>query len=269
MLFATAQYPCPEDSQDRVFTTDHAAVVLDGASAFLPVDIPTGTYVDKLGKEITGSLERDPAGELSEIVAHAIAATATDLGLSPGESPSSTVTIVRVRTNEVDLFALGDGAIYYGDGERTLELTDTRLAELGIPEHRHYRERLAEGHGYDEYHRELLGRLQRQQRQRRNRPDGYWIAETEPEAARHAIERTLPRTQIEWAVLATDGAYGPLGFLELNDWPRIARYEPDRLAKLLERCADWEKNSDPTGQRHPRSKVADDKTLATAVIPSA
>jgi hypothetical protein len=223
MRFATAQWPDPEHSQDRVFVTDRAAVVLDGASAFVPVDVPTQTYVDTLGAEITRQLEQEPTRDLVQIMEASIADAADGLDLERGAAPSSTVSIVRVRGDVVDLYALGDSAIYYGGGQETVELTDDRIAHLGIPEHREYRERLALGHGYDGKHRELLKALQRQQARYRNRPGGYWIAEADPAAARHALTQTMAAHEIAWAVLATDGAYGPMAHLGLDDWPRVAR----------------------------------------------
>lgn len=266
MRFATAQCPEPERSQDRVFVTEHAAIVLDGASPFIPVNVPVGTYVDTLGEQIADALREDPAGSLGDVVAEAITTATSLLDLRPGASPSSTVSILRSTGDWVDLYALGDSAIYYGTGNSAQELKDSRLAALGIPEHNLYRQRLAEGHGYDGKHRELLKELQRQQRQRRNRPDGYWIAEADPHAALHASTRTLPGSEFAWAVLATDGAYAPMAHLALDDWSAVAAYTDAQLGKLLQQCAQWEAVSDPDGWKLPRSKVSDDKTLATVLF---
>lgn len=88
-----------------------------------------------------------------------------------------------------------------------------------------------------------------------NRPDGFWIAESDLSAARHAITHTIPAERFTWAVLATDGAYGPLLELSLDDWPVIATYSDAQLANLLQRCADW-------GGRHRPSRAETSKGKA-------
>ncbi|WP_433278466.1 hypothetical protein ACQPZA_04005 [Pseudonocardia xinjiangensis] len=75
---------------DRVFVTDNAVIMLDGATAFEPVDIDPGTCAEILGSVIADQLDQhskvDPAG----VVAAAISRTAKQLRLTPGRSPSST-----------------------------------------------------------------------------------------------------------------------------------------------------------------------------------
>lgn len=258
---AVAQWPAVDRSQDRVLVTANAAIVLDGASPFLPVDVPTAAYVDTLGANIVDRLDSAPTDDLGDVVADSITGAARALHLVPGNSPSSTVTIVRALPDRVDLYALGDGAIYYGGDGSCSEVTDSRLEGLGMPEHRQYRDQLAEGHGYGERHQELLRRLQRQQRTRRNREGGYWIAEADSAAGRHAVTVAVLRSEITWAVIATDGAYKPIRHLGLDDWRAVAREDAAGLFALLERCRDWETRADPDGKELPRAKVSDDKTL--------
>jgi hypothetical protein len=92
------------------------------------------------------------------------------------------------------------------------------------------------------------------QRKHRNRPEGYWIAETCPAAAAQARTRTLPASAASWAVLATDGAVNTARHLGLDRWQAIAHYRPPELTRLLQRCHDWEEHTDPHGQRFPRAK---------------
>lgn len=260
--FNVAQLPDEAHSQDRAFFAPSAAVVLDGASPFLPVDVETGLYVDTLGGEIVDRLSTKPYHDLPDVVAEAIRATTNTLGLASADaSPSSTIAVVRDRGETVDLYVLGDNAIFYGHGQESAVLADGRLAALGIPEHRLYRERLASGGGYDAEHRDLLDRLQRQQRARRNRPGGYWIAETDPAAAHRAVARSVRRHEIRWAVVATDGAYKPMRHLGLDDWRAVAHQDRRGLLALLKQCADWETTADPDGRELPRAKVTDDKAL--------
>lgn len=191
MKVNTAQLPGPSRSQDRVFITATAAIVLDGATAFASVELDAGTYADALGRRIAAQLRSDSRTDLAEVVSGAIDAVARRFELRPGHSPSSTITILRTRDHHADLFVLGDSALYYGTDHQATVLVDTRLAELELPESRHYRDRLRDGSGYDNKHRTLLRRLQERQRAWRNIDGGYWIAEADPAAAHHAVTATL------------------------------------------------------------------------------
>nr|WP_019808792.1 hypothetical protein [Saccharomonospora halophila] len=253
----TAQLPPIEDSADKVFTTTEAVVVLDGASAFVPVPVPAATYADHLGRNILAGLG-DSDAHLRAVLAEAIDRTAGELNLSPGSSPSSTVLILRRRADEVDVLALGDSVVILPDET----MTDDRIDSLDLTPRSNYQERLRAGAGYDDTHAQLLRELQNQQATHRNAPDGYWIAEAEPNAADHALMTTRPVEATPWAVLATDGAYNTIEATGLDDWPSIAASTREDLAELLERCRTWERDRDPDGQQLPRAKRHDDKAIA-------
>lgn len=260
-----AQLPEPPHGADRAVVTGNAVIVLDGASAFEPADVPPGEYASRLGASIAAALADAPEAPLVSVLAEAIAATAAALGLKDDDAgcPSSTVAMARLAGGALDLLALGDSYVFYGNGPGTGTLTDGRLAGLGLPQQRLYRERLAAGGGYGDTHRELLRALQRGQQLRRNRPGGYWIAAADPAAASHALALTLPATAETWAVLATDGVVNTARHLGLDDWPALARSGPAALARLLRHCQDWEWHADPDGQQFPRSKRHDDKAIAS------
>jgi hypothetical protein len=262
----TAQLPGPETSQDRVFADEHTVVVLDGASAFTPVDVTPGDYAACLGAFILSGTSANGAADLKDVLAQAIGQAARELDLRDGSCPSSTVAILRAAGGQADLLALGDSSIFFDAGDGAVEFTDSRLAELPTPERRQYRENLRAGRGYDDAHRALLARLQLAQRSHRNRPGGYWIAEREPSAARHARTLTLPASTVRWAVLATDGFVNTARHLGLDDWAAIAQRDTTSLHQLLQQCHDWEENKDPDGQDFPRSKRHDDKTVAAVVL---
>jgi hypothetical protein len=250
----------PDRNDDRVFITDNAVIVMDGASAFLPTAVDTGTYVDTLGAAIVDGLQ-DQAADLRTIVADAIRTTTTKLDLrADGTSPSSTVSIVRVGPELVDIFVLGDSPVILSFTNGTYQrITDDRLARLHFPAREAYRARLAAGHGYDDEHHRLLRELQTQQREVRNRPDGYWIAESNPAAAEHALISSR-RRRLSWAVLLTDGAERSLGSICPSDWSTICRQSSMGLARVLQHCYAWELANEPL-----LAKKHDDKTLATIV----
>ena len=272
MRTATAQLPGPPHGADRVIVIRNAVAVLDGASAFEPADVPPGEYASRLGASIAAALTDAPDAPLPSVLAEAIAATASALGLAEDDGcPSSTVAMARLADGALDLLALGDSYLFYGTGPGRPgcgTLTDDRLAGLRLPQQRQYRERLAAGSGYDYAHQELLRALQRGQRRHRNRPGGYWVAAADPAAASHALALTLPATAETWAVLATDGAVNTARHLGLDDWPALARSGPAALARLLRACQDWEQHADPGGRQLPRSKRHDDKAIASLITGS-
>lgn len=257
---STAQLP-PGGGDDRIFTTRDAVIMLDGASAFTPVPVRASAYADHLGHYLADHMD-SPGSDLRGILADAITDTARTLGVHPGESPSSTVTILRQAGSRVECLVLGDNLVVL-PGKT---ITDERMARLGQAERERYHAHLAAGHGYNDELRRMLGGLQAQQARHRNQPGRYWIAEADPEAAKHACFFRQPLTSAPWAVLATDGAYKIMRHLGLADWPALREANSDDLAKLLERCQSWEAEDDPSGQKLPRAKRHDDKSLAVATF---
>ncbi len=134
----SAQHPPCDVSDDKIFTTRTAVIVLDGASAHAPVPVSLSTYADTLGRHLRDHLDRDPEADLAD--------TTTWLGLVAGSSPSSTVTILRRRGGQVDVLILGDNLLVLPDRA----ITDTRLGNSDLPERARYRRRLAGGTGFDD-----------------------------------------------------------------------------------------------------------------------
>lgn len=262
MRVATAQLPAIDDSDDKVYTTENAVIMLDGASAFVPVPVPASTYAAHLGEYLRDALAAQPEAALCDLLAAAISDTASALDLRKGESPSSTVTIVRQQRDRLDVLILGDNLVML-PGET---LTDDRLDLLDLAPRRKYRERLSAGAGYDHEHKELLRELQTLQAHRRNRTGGYWIAEADPTAARHAITAHRTTDAAPWAVLATDGAYNTMHELGQVDGAILGQASATELHGILGACQRWEAEQDPHGETLPRSKRHDDKSLAVVAV---
>ncbi|MGQ0480579.1 MAG: hypothetical protein ACT4O0_06055 [Pseudonocardia sp.] len=254
-----------DNNQDRLFVTDNAVILLDGATAFEPVDIDAGHYAETLGAVIAEQLDQQSGIPIADAVAIAIQHTTQKLDLAIGGSPSSTVSVLRNRPSTVDLYVLGDTPIHYGTGHEHRVLSDERLSTVARSERERYRSQLRAGHGYGPEHRATLADLQQAQRRARNHPRGYWIAETDPAAAHHGLTATIRANSITWAVLATDGAadlidhHGPA-------WPRISHFSRDALGALLAELHHWETVCDPNGLHLPRAKPHDDKTLCTTLL---
>jgi hypothetical protein len=258
MRVATAQLPAAADSDDKVFTTPNAVIMLDGASAFTSVPVRASVYAEHLGRHLRDELTAAPEYDLQELLGAAIRAAAHELKLTAGNSPSSTVTVVRELADTLQILSLGDNLVIVPNEI----ITDDRLDQLDLAPRRTYRDRLTAGFGYDDEHRAVLQELQAEQAKLRNREGGYWIAEAEPAAAAHATVRRRTLADTPSVVLATDGAYNTMRHLGLTDWPVLVNANVDQLRAILLRCQRWEAETDPSGVRLPRAKRHDDKTVA-------
>ena len=133
MKVHTAQRAGSAVNVDRVFCTHNAVIMLDGATAFEPVDVDPATYADTLGRSIANQLDHHPDAALADVVATAITTTADQLHLRPGWSPSSTITILRARDAAADLYVLGDSPIHYGTNHATSVFTAVSYTHLSLP----------------------------------------------------------------------------------------------------------------------------------------
>ncbi|MGL4338912.1 MAG: hypothetical protein ACRCSP_00600 [Rhodoglobus sp.] len=258
MRVTAAQHPLAPAGADRIFTTPRAVVMLDGATALLPSQTSVAEYVEALGADLVTSLEREPLIRLDDALASAIARAATRHGLDRDQAPSSTVAVVRVRPDRsTDILVLGDTEVVTLKGT----IRDDRLDHIARGERAAYRNRLQDGYGYDAEHAARLATLRRAQIRYRNQADGYWIAATDPNAARHALIRRLP-PDTPWLALMTDGAYRTLGHLGLDDWPCLTQLDDRQLHELLAECHRWEEEDDPHGLALVRAKRHDDKSIA-------
>ncbi|UGT54226.1 protein phosphatase 2C domain-containing protein [Nocardia asteroides] len=255
----SAQLPASSD-EDRLVVTENAVIVLDGATAHDPAMPAAGAYVDRLASHLA-ELIGEPRS-VADVLEKSIAGTAGALGLVPGAAPSSTVALLRIEADSVAVLVLGDSSVIVGLRTGAVDVhTDDRLAKLQLPEADLYRRSLADGQGYSERHRKVLQRLQIAERARRNRPDGYWIAEAEPDAAKHALRVRYPLEEVAWIVAASDGAFDLIPTLGVT-WPEVAQMTSHQLDRLLHDVHTWEAETDPDGQALPRAKRHDDKTVA-------
>lgn len=198
MRIRHATRPAPDRTvnEDLVLAGPSYAVVLDGATA--PPGLDSGCEHDvawlvaALGEELTDLLP-GPADSLADLLAAAIDGVRRRHGrgcdLANPDSPSSTVTMVRAVDSPLD-----------GPLERTVDylvLADSPLV---------LRDRAGVVRVVSD---DRLGRVPwtfEAIRAMRNRPDGFWVASTVPEAAHQAVTGTVPRGELDVAALLSDGA---------------------------------------------------------------
>lgn len=193
-------------NEDYAVCGNDWAVVLDGATAAPGVDSGCIHDVPWLVRHLAAAITRRillDSAPLTDLLAASITETrdahgpACDLG-NP-DSPSSTVSIVRIRGEALDYLALADSPIVIRGADHVLTpIADDRAARLP---------------GGRPYTLELVRSL-------RNKPGGFWVASTDPEAAHHAVTGSLPFGPGTEIGMFTDGASRLVEFYGYG-WDRV------------------------------------------------
>ncbi|MBB5954653.1 hypothetical protein FHS29_001223 [Saccharothrix tamanrassetensis] len=221
----------PRPTEDRIVVLPNAVVLLDGATSPTPRERDGGWHSRALADEF-----RALDGDLADELAQAIDRLATRHGLTPGESPSSTVAMVRWTDDSVDALVLADSPVVVF-GERVEVLADHRL-------------------------RDLRGKVDRVT-DWRNRDGGFWVAEADPTAAYRAVRRSWRRDEVRAVLMATDGvSCGVDDYGLFANWQNVLDITS---ANGPEAVLDTIRNAeagDPERLRWRRSKVHDDQALA-------
>lgn len=261
---AGATMPGGSTNQDTFFILPGLVAVLDGASAIGEASAHDGGwYASALSRAFRRSQEDSPALSLRESLFEAITDLTTQHDLEPGNGPSSTIAAVRIRDNSLETLLLGDSTIVVlRRDRRDAVITDNRMAAVGTVHRERYTNRLRAGTGFDAEHRDTLRMLQADQRAQRNTTGGYWISEADPAAARHALVNEFPLKNIIGCLMLSDGAAAAVtSYGSFSTWRDVFHAAlAEGPLHPLETATMVEKN-DPRGERWPRSKRHDDKTL--------
>jgi len=200
--------------------------------------------VRQLAAALSARLVLEGTNPLSDLLASAIKDTcdahASTCDLDNPDSPSSTVSIVRVRDDRLDFLTLGDSPIVLWRKEETFTLlADYRTARL--PGGRPYSVELVRAH--------------------RNKPGGFWVASTDSNAAYEAIQGTVGLDTVAEAGLFTDGVTRLVEWYG-RSWPEILtrqrRYGPASLIALVREA----ERASP----HAYAKQHDDATAVHIVM---
>ena len=252
----TAQRPgTSEPSEDRIFVTDTAIIILDGASQTIPLDRSGGWMAQQLGSQLAKELGDETNDDLRLILKRSIKAVVDEFNLVPGQAPSTTVSIVRRRANLIDLLVLCDSPIVYqATTGAVAQVRDDRLA--------HTAARIPHPTGPKDPNDPSWLQWINDFETYRNHPDGFWVASATPQAADFSIVETIPSAEISTILAMTDGvSTGVDIYRRPESWPhaiRVARDRPDNLVEIIHRA----ELDDPDCIAWPRSKQHDDKSLA-------
>jgi hypothetical protein len=224
--------------------------VLDGATA--PPGVDSGCIhdvpwlVSQLASHLTRGLATRCEAPLSDVLADAIRATMTahedTCDLTNPDSPSSTVAILRQRRSLVDYLVLCDSPVILKRADGTLTVIDDDRVDH-LP-------------GGRPYSLELVQSL-------RNRPGGFWVASTRPEAAHEAVTGTVDVSTVSGALLATDGVTRLVDWYE-HTWGDLVKtageFGPQRLVTQVREAEEMR------GPPYPTAKGHDDATAAWVAV---
>ncbi|MBP2474003.1 hypothetical protein JOF53_002875 [Crossiella equi] len=269
VTMATEPAQSHQDNEDFVGAVPGAVVLLDGAgSAGADSGCLHGVawYSRQLGTRLLERLLSPDAGDLREVLGEAISAVAGMHGSAcqldhPG-TPSATVLLVRVRGGQVEYLLLADSTLVIESPTGNTAVTDDREAQVGA----RYRQEMDAMPNGSEEHALALRRYIEAMRNHRNRPDGFWVASTDPDAATEAVTGSVPADEVRSLALLSDGATRLVDSFALADWDAVVRtLRQDGPGELIRQTREAER-SDPDGRRWPRGKAFDDATAALVVF---
>ncbi len=185
-------------NEDYYLASDAWWVVLDGITRYpddgCVHDVPW--YVRRLGAAIASRIEDGDLG-LRAVLKQAIGVVADHhrdtCDLANPVTPGATVAIARLAGERIEWLVLGDSAVAWRSGDgRTHAWTDERLSRLASPP------RAEDVGGIRRLPIRYIAEV-------RNRPEGFWVASSEPEAAEAAFSGSIDTVEAEELMLCTDG----------------------------------------------------------------
>ena len=222
----------PRPTEDRVVRLPNAVVLLDGATSPTPRERDGGWHSRHLAAELTGF-----EGDLADDLARAIARLAAGHGLTPGDSPSSTVAITRWSDTAVDVLVLADSPVVVFTDSGVEVVADNRLRDL----------------------RGVVDRIT----DWRNREHGWWVAEADPAAAHRAVRASWPRDRVRAVLMATDGvSCGVDDYGLFADWQTVLDITSEKGPEAVLDEIRAAEEGDADRVKWPRPKVHDDQALA-------
>lgn len=265
-------------NEDVCGATSSALWLIDGASPvdpqpFFAQDSDARWLSDIADREFSEVLQHKPTQSRLKTAVRAAARaakSATDDRLrdTSGEVtlPSAAVTLVELVDSTLHYFALGDVslALTLNNEVQTVE------NERGLEKERQHLVRMASAHptGATTYRdKALFDQQRRVRRENMNRPDGYWILSTSPDAADHGRTGEFMVQPGARLLLASDGFARLVTTMSVYaNWKLLLDDLPSRsLIDLIKTLRELEAG-DPEGHAYPRISTHDDATAIYAEV---
>lgn len=244
-------------SEDRALVGPNLVVVLDGQTVRTETGCQHGVawFVDHLASAIVEYADHTPVESLRTAIEHTAKLHAGTCNLDHPGTPSAAVAVIQVAGDRLRYLVLGDVTVVLDTGEVQI-VVDDRVNKTA-PAERAAADALPAG---SPEKAEALVRMKVAEQAARNRPGGYWIAASAPEAAEHALTGAVPLVDLRRVAVLTDGAARIVETFQRLDWPAmldvLTIHGPASLIAQV-RATEAE---DRVGVRWPRNKISDDAT---------
>lgn len=245
-------------SEDRVFVTPNAVIVLDGATQMRKLERDGGWIAQELGQRLVDGLTRSPDASLVDLLEQALADLIAQYRLQPRTAPSTTVNIVRCTEAAVDVLVLCDSPVALLCCDGTLDVVrDDRIQTVLESIHRPPGPRNLADPAWRTAVEEFEAK--------RNSPGGFWVASADSCAAHHALVVSQPLERVAASFSMTDGVAVAVDKYGMPaSWYAAISMALGFGAERLLRVVHAIELTDPTCTHWPRTKPHDDKALAIA-----
>ncbi len=256
-----------KENEDWLGSGNNLVVVLDGcgvpdgveAKIDQPCQHGLSWFVDTLGTALLRGAS-DAVTPLDDALATAIAETASahqgNCDLTQPHSPAATAVVLRASREAVEYLVLADATLAIDDGTGDpIVVTDNRIDRVALPE---YEDGPRDGASRLKIARERVDTLAA----KRNKPDGYPIAVSDPQAAYQALTGHIKTERVRRAALASNGATRLVDRFQRMNWKELLDLAQDKGPDaVISRTREVEV-SDPEAVAWPRERIHDDATFA-------
>lgn len=251
-------------NEDWVHASEDLLIVVDGATARTETGCIHGVawYAEHLGLALVTSL-KGTALPMRDGLATAISHVASlhpECDLDHPGTPSAALGVVRLTEDSVETMVLADVAIVLQgpDGDDIRVILDDRVSSSAKA-----KRAAATALPVDHPDREAaLRQMKLAQQQEKNRPGGFFVAASRPEAAQAADVGSYPVASIAAIAVLSDGVFRAVNEFCAMSWPELMSGLSSVPAKMAIGNIRVIEQSDPSAIRWPRTKVSDDATVA-------
>ncbi|BCJ45171.1 hypothetical protein GCM10010168_69720 [Actinoplanes ianthinogenes] len=266
--FSSQAAPGRTDNEDGALTVGNLVAVFDGVTQAPGIESGCihgpAWYVRHLSHQLKAAYSKAPAAPLSDLLALAISGVAdqhrTTCDLTSRATPASTACLLREGTDQVEYLVLCDGTLVLDRGGRVETVTDDRFSRV-IADLRRTEPAYAMA--------SPVKAVTVEKWQYINRPDGYWIAAADPQAAYEAVTGSIPLNgpdRLRRAALLTDGASAAVDQFGLFDWNGLLDILTNAGPAHLIHKVRTAENADRPADTRLRYKRHDDATAAICLF---
>lgn len=249
------------------------AIVLDGATPLSENIVlksmghnEVNKFIYTLTKFITSEVRNNPQQSLSKSVLNAgrlLEEKALLLGLPVGDSsPSAAMAVVRMQKNKTEICVIGDCTVVAQIGNQYTAYTSNDIRKLDREALAVLKLKLNAGMSYVVAKQQISNFLKKN-RKRKNRPDGYYIADMSITGYKKVKSYTLHH--VDALFLCTDGYEEAVAWGICHDIKELARQTISGNGQNILAALRKEQEDDPEIRKVVRFKPSDDASYAVLI----